>query len=172
MSDLGYGRLMRKVVFLFLSFIIAQNVYASDTSFSKWISHYQRLETLQGNCPELLTVKQEDFLNQRSKHSLSFTDHNSAMIYQLSGLNAGSDLQLTYNPISGLCDGSVTNSEVLTQNTIVAVTTTRDLFGQILWQTTFTAQIHNRFLTYQKTIQRRLTEPSILKIDICSYQID
>ena len=170
MSDLGYGQLMRKLIFL--SFIIAQNIYASDTSLSKWISHYQRLETLQGICPELLTVKQEDFLNQRARHSLSFTDDKSTMIYQLSGLNAGSDLQLTYNAISGQIDGTVTNSEVLTQNTILAVTTTRDLFGQILWQTTFTVQLHNRFLTYQKTIQSRLTEPSILKIDICSYQID
>lgn len=164
---------MKVTIILTFLALMSLSTQASTLDFSSLVGEYTLAETIEGACAPTLQVVEEDFLNQRSKHSLSLYGVNgipeTSIIYQLTNLNAGVDFHFTTNPMFGQVDGSWYDLETLINNKINANTTVKNILGITLWKTTLNAEFKTDSLKYTRTNYNTLGGKTVTRNDTCEY---
>lgn len=170
---LNEGKKMKAAISLTFLALMSLNTQAATLDFSSLVGQYTLTDTIEGACAPTLQVVEEDFLNQRAKHSLSLYGMDGIpetnIIYQLTNINAGIDFHFTTNPMFGQVDGSWYDLETLINNKINANTTVKNIFGITQWKTTLNAEFNTDSLKYTRTDYNILSGKTVTRNDVCEY---
>ena len=157
--------------------LLAGILFSSSMAFGlekiDFTGNYQLVRNVQGQCPQEMDVKLVDFSNQTSSPSLSFTCNGgeeegcSRVIYQLADINSGNLKRFVENPMTGKIDSIYYSHQALGGNQIRAYNRMAKTDGQLLWVTTFSAELIGDELSYVFTERNKLINTE--RNDICRF---
>ncbi len=160
-----------------MKFILLAATLFSGTAFGlekkDFTGKFNLVSTGKGQCPSTLDVKLAEFSNQTSSPSLSFTCNGdesegcSRVIYQLADLNSGNLKRFIENPMTGQIDSVYYSHQALGGNQIRAYNRMARLNGELLWVTTFSAELIGNQLGYVFTERNKLVNTE--RNDICVF---
>lgn len=180
---------MKHSITAFLFFFSLQTYAAQTSLFQNIVGNYEIKEELSGFCPKEIAIKVDHFSNESAPESLSIycssqqdcerteTDaygHQTRVventIYQMININSGLKIKNQTNPMTGFPMGYQKSFQTFNKNILRAEDTNTNIFGVILWKTTFEGHFDSEELSFKKTEYNVLTGKLINKMQNCIYQ--